>query len=60
MSRFLRSIDWRRHGLTVLRLALHGTGWAFIHAGRLLESGGDALSAIGNAIQPKPKTERRG
>ena len=41
MSRFLRSINWRRHGLSILRLALHCIGWLLTHGGRLLESGGE-------------------
>jgi len=60
MNRGIRTVDWRRYGLTIARLALLGGGWMLTHAGQLLEKGGETLSAIGKTIRPKPKHERRG
>lgn len=60
MTRGMRSIDWRRQGLTIARLALLGGGWILTHGGQLLQNSGEALSAIGKTIRPKPKPERRG
>jgi len=54
MSRFLRSVHWRRHGLTALRLALQGIAWLLTHGGRLLESGGETLSALADMARAKP------
>jgi hypothetical protein len=53
MSRFLRSIDWQRHGLTIARLALRGSGWVLTHGGRLLERGGETLSDIAEMARAK-------
>ena len=53
MNRGVRSIDWRRHGLAILRLTLHGAGWALTHAGRLLESAGETLSDIAELARAK-------
>jgi hypothetical protein len=60
MKSDIRSIDWRQHGLRIARLALRGSGWMLTHGGRLLQIGGETLSAIGNGIRPKSKPEQQG
>ena len=54
MKRGIRSIDWRRHGLTILRLSLHGAGWVLTNAGRLLESAGETLSDVAEIARAEP------
>jgi hypothetical protein len=60
MKRGIRSIDWRRHGLTIARQVLRGGGWMLTHGGRLLQNGGETLSTIGDTIRPKSKPYQRG
>ena len=59
MNRGIRSIDWRRHGLAILRLSLHGTGWVLTHAGRLLESAGETLSDVAEMARTKPHNKHK-
>jgi len=48
-----RRIDWRRCGITTLRMALALTGWLLNHGGQLLQRSGTALLGWAATLRSK-------
>lgn len=53
------SVNWRGAVLATLRLSLHGAAWLLIHGGRLMQFGGEHLSAVCAALNPATPEWRR-